>query len=99
MEVKLLPADEEALDALAGDIVQLLYEPEYARVRTLAFIAIVLYPLGITIFLAALLFIAREPLRVGDSTPFTRAIAFLHREYEARFFWWEAREVGLVKQS
>ena len=62
---------------------------EYQRLVELAAVAIALYPLGISVFTAVLLFLAREPLRSGLSTDFTRAIAFLHQEYEPSFFWWE----------
>ena len=62
---------------------------EYQRLRDVAAVALAIYPLGISLFTAALLFLARKPLQAGLSTDFTRAIAFLHQEYEPSFFWWE----------
>ena len=65
---------------------------EYQHLLDVAAGAIVLYPVGISLCTALLLFVAREPLRTGRSTEFTRAIAFLHQEYEPCFFWWELVE-------
>ena len=38
---------------------------------------------------ATLLFCARKAIVSGKATPLSRATAFLHREYEPQFFWWE----------
>jgi hypothetical protein len=65
---------------------------EYERLTTVALIAVMLYPVGISVFTAILLYLARKPLREGKTTDFTRAIGFLHAEYEPQFFWWELVE-------
>ena len=65
---------------------------EYKRLTNVAIVAIILYPVGISVTTALLLYIARVPLRAGLSTDFTQAISFLHEEYELTFFWWELVE-------
>ena len=62
----------------------------YRHLTKIATGAIVLYPVGISLCTALLLHLAREPLRAGGSTEFTRAISFLHQEYDPAFFWWGA---------
>ena len=66
--------------------------PEYQSLQTIATLAIAIYPVGISLCTALLLYLAREPLRAGRSTDFTRAISFLHGEYEPDYFWWELVE-------
>ena len=46
------------------------------------------YPIGIWLFCALLLFKASTTILAGKETPLTRAIAFLYREYEPEKFWW-----------
>ena len=54
---------------------------------SLATAAICLYPLGILLLNAALLFHARHAIRSGIPTPLSEAIGFLHQEYEIQFYW------------
>ena len=66
---------------------------EYADVRTLAVLALLLYPIGIPLAYGGLLFLARRALLDGKPTVLSTALTFLHGEYHARFFWWELAEV------
>ena len=66
---------------------------EYADVRTLAVLALLLYPIGIPLAYGGLLFLARRALLDGKPTVLSQALTFLHGEYHARFFWWELAEV------
>ena len=66
---------------------------EYADVRTLAVLALLLYPIGIPLAYGGLLFLARRALLDGKPTALSTALTFLHGEYHARFFWWELAEV------
>merc|ERR1740139_1426562 len=50
---------------------------EYKSLAGVAIVAIVIYPVGISLTTALLLYIARVPLRAGHSTDFTQAISFL----------------------
>lgn len=52
--------------------------PEYTDLLTLAWVAMLLYPIGIILFCYALLNFAREAIIQGRSTTYTRALAFLH---------------------
>ena len=67
--------------------------PDHARITTLATLAIIIYPIGITIFTAVLLFRASTDILAGHETPFTRATAFLHKDYDATAFYWELLEM------
>ena len=72
---------------------------QYERARALAWAAIFLYPIGLLILTAVLLFAARGAIRSGQATPLSRAIAFLYREYEKEFFWWELVEARITHQT
>ena len=69
------------------------FTPEYRRVHMLAWLAIVLYPICIPALYTALLIAARKALHNNKVTPLSKALEFLHREYEPRYFWWEILEV------
>ena len=71
----------------SGDTV---YSPEYASIRTLAILAIVLYPIGVPLAFAALLISCRRELHTGRPiTLLSRALKFLYREYETQYYYWE----------
>lgn len=63
-------------------------QPHYDALA-LAWAAIVIYPIGLLLVNAALLFAARHAISSGRPTDLSRAIAFLYREYEPHLFWWE----------
>ena len=65
---------------------------EYGRVRTLAWIAIALYPLAIPIGCQALLLSTRKAILSENPTPLSSSLAFLHEDYEPSFYWWELVE-------
>ena len=58
-----------------------------------AAVAIVVYPIGLLVLNACLLFCARKAIIAGEPTPLANAIHFLHSEYEADYFWWELMEM------
>ena len=53
----------------------------------LAIIAICLYPVGLIIVYAAMLFKARHAILSKKPTSLSRSIAFLYREYKPHMFW------------
>ena len=57
--------------------------------------AIVLYPIGLLLLNAALLFSVRRAICSEEPTALSTAIAFLHREYDVRrgLYWWECAEM------
>ena len=66
---------------------------EHAKVIGLAWVAIVLYPIGLLALIGGLLFAARHAILANKPTALSRATAFLHREYEVHLFWWELVEM------
>ena len=71
------------------------YTDEYWEVQYLARAAIAFYPVGIPLLYLILLLCARKALglETAPKTAFSKALGFLHREYEPRFFWWEILDV------
>ena len=72
------------------------YNEEHMRVTIIAFIAIGVYPLGVILLIAVLLFASRKAILSGKPTALSSASRFLYREDEPTFFWsapqaWSAR--------
>jgi hypothetical protein len=65
----------------------------YATTQTAALFFVVLWPVGVPLLYALLLFGSREALRTGSSTPLSRATSFLSGEYTISAFWWEPLEM------
>ena len=59
----------------------------------LAWAAVIIYPVGLIVLNASLLFCARKAITSKRETPLANAIAFLHKEYEPHLFWWELVEM------
>ena len=53
-----------------------------------AWVGIILYPVGILLFFAWLLYIAREDIVAGRRTELSAALKFLHGDFEREFFYW-----------
>ena len=60
---------------------------EHDLVTAVAWLAIALYPIGLIVLNGALLLCARTAILKKKPTPLSRAIAFLHHEYEPWAFW------------
>ena len=67
---------------------------EYGSAKGLAWIAIILYPIGLWMVNFVLLMKCRRALLAGQETSLTRATAFLHKEYDPICFWWELAEMA-----
>ena len=67
---------------------------QHAKVTTLAGIAIAIYPVGLLLLNASILYCARDAIRTNRETPLSNAAHFLYAEYATRFFWWELMEMG-----
>ena len=65
----------------------------HERVKSLASVAIGLYPVGLILLNASLLFSARKAIVSRRPTPLSLATSFLHREYDPVYFWWELMEM------
>ena len=66
----------------------------YGPVLLLSWVAIALYPVGVPVLYWVLLRTAKHAIRESRPTPFSRALDFLHRDFEPQFFWWELVEIG-----
>jgi hypothetical protein len=58
---------------------------EWLHVRTLATLAICIYPVGLLLFTASLLYVERHAIRIRRTTPLSGAIVFLYMEYAERW--------------
>ena len=77
---------EDARQYLMADVSISCIGPD-ERPTGVVWAAVFLYPVGIMLFCAFLLFKASPAIIAGKETPLTRATAALHREYEATAFW------------
>ena len=55
---------------------------EHWRVKAVAIVAVILYPVGLLVLNAALLFSARNAILADRPTGLSRSISFLYREYK-----------------
>ena len=62
---------------------------EYLRVTSLAWPFVLIWSLLMPVLFLAVLVPSRKTIIERRSTRLVRATAFLHREYEPEFFWWE----------
>ena len=66
---------------------------EYQRIRALAVMGIIAYPVCVPLAYFFLFWKVRKAEWTGEDTPLARAIHFLTQEYESAFFFWELIEV------
>ncbi|KAL3926142.1 MAG: hypothetical protein SGPRY_003439, partial [Prymnesium sp.] len=69
------------------------YTSQHRVAQALAIVAISMYPVGLLVLTGALLYTARQPILKERPTPFSQAVAFLHRDYKMEFYWWELVEM------
>ena len=63
------------------------YNARHATVMIMAAVTIAVYPIGLFVLNAVLLFRARNAIISGKPTPLSRSIHFLYKEYEPWAFW------------
>ena len=68
-------------------------EDEYGPVHQLSWLAIVLYPVGIPVLYWLLLSMAKTAIIKDRPTPLSRALGWLHRDFEPECYYWEIVEV------
>ena len=66
---------------------------EHVTVQLLAWLAIVVYPIGMWVLAASLLFKIRDDVNEGRESKLRAATAFLHKEYVPTAYWWELAEM------
>ena len=67
---------------------------DHKSIKNVAIGFIVLWPIGLLILYTSLLVAGHKSLRTNNSTPLTRATAFLHREYTTKLYWWDVVELA-----
>ena len=80
---------EDGNSYLRADVSIVCGTDEHTQAKSMAMLAILLYPIGQFVAFAILLFLSRDAITSGTPSRLSTAIAFLHREYVPRFFWWE----------
>ena len=63
--------------------------PKHREIKNWAYLAILLYPLGIPSLYGYLLYKVRHTLLHGERSPLSSSLVFLHEPFRAQFFWWE----------
>jgi hypothetical protein len=63
---------------------------EHDQIKQIAYVFFAIWPLGVPLLYLLMLLPCRDALISSRSTPLTRATSFLHDEYVAQYFWWEA---------
>lgn len=87
---------EDGRGWLIADVNIQCYTPEHRRATGLAVWAILLYPVGLFLLNAALLYSGRHAIRRERPSSLSKKLAFLHKSYQPRVFWWELRTLHTV---
>ena len=68
-------------------------EEDYGPVKRLSWLAIVLYPIGVPAIYCLLLRAAKSAIVKDRPTALSRALGWLHRDFEPECYYWEILEV------
>ena len=89
--------DDTSRRYLYADLTLSCDSDEYESTKATAFAALVLWPVGMPLLYAVLLWASRDALRTGIATPLSRATAFLWGDYACNYWaplgWWEPLEM------
>ena len=66
---------------------------EYRQIQAIAVLALCIFPCGVPVAYAALLFHSRSAILTDRPTQLSQALSFLHEDFRREFFWWELVEV------
>ena len=86
--------DDGAGSWLVADVSVQCGTPEHVAIEQTAWVAIILYPIGLFVTNAFLLFSARRAIVSKQPTSLSRALGFLYREYTPIMFFWELMEMA-----
>jgi hypothetical protein len=64
------------------------------RVFSLAWVAIVMFPICVPVLYLTLLLSARKAILTEHPTDLSRSLSFLHHDYAPSMFWWELVETS-----
>ena len=97
MAFEAFPVHDFAQDGVTYLVVDVRVDVPSAAYDTIfgyAWMAIGVYPVGVLLLNAALLFKARKSISgAAPHTPLSRAIAFLYKDFHVHVFWWELMEM------
>jgi len=66
---------------------------DYTLTSRTAVVLIFIWPIGVPLLYALLLWASRDALRTGNATSLSRATDFLSADYKSSHFWWEPLEM------
>ena len=79
---------------LVTDVAVRCGSDEHVTIQTVAWVAILLYPVGLLVTYSALLFFARRQIITRHPSTLSDALRFLHYDYKPSVFWWELMEMA-----
>ena len=85
---------EDGRSWLIADVNIECHTAAHTQVTLLAGIAVAVYPVGLLLLNALILYRARNAIRLNQPTTLSNAARFLYAEYDRRYFWWELMEMG-----
>ena len=62
---------------------------EHNKVKSVAVLYLFMWPIGMPFLFVVLLIRARKAIKARRPSALSNATKFLHKEYDAAFFWWE----------
>ena len=87
-------SETEQVYYLRDDYAVICYDSEEHReIRRIAYGLMAVWPIGMVLLYALLLVPVAKPLTQRRSSALTKATAFLWRDYEVDYFWWEPLEL------
>ena len=86
--------DDGAGSWLVADVSVKCGTPEHSLIEWTAWVAIAMYPIGLFVTNALLLFTSRRAIVSKQPTRLSRALGFLYREYTPAMFFWELMEMA-----
>ena len=76
-----------------GDLLYGDNEDEHKEITNIAIFLVFVWPFGSFVLFSSLLAMCYKAMQTNTPTDLSRAAAFLHREYEVGWYWWEALEL------
>ena len=86
-------SEAETRRYLHADLALSCSSTEYEETRTVAFAFMAVWPIGIPLLYAVLLWASRDAIRSGVPTSLSRATSFLSDDFKPLVFWWEPLEM------
>jgi hypothetical protein len=85
--------DAPARGWLRADVSIECNSPEHTSVMAIAWVAVMIYPVGMWFACLALLWKISPVVQTGKHTPLSRSISFLYDEYKVSMYWWSLMDM------